>query len=286
MNKEVVLIKSFTTDPSRGSATGVVIDADDLTDQQMQQIAVELGFPESAFVQTSHVATYRTRFFSPKQEVDICGYATLATFHALLEKGILIQNEKGSLSVTQEARAGILPIAGHQDGTIVMTQKEPEFWEEEKDRVLIASLLGLEVDDLGTSPIQTVSTGTPKLIVPVNSLEILRKITPNLDGIIAYSKRTGNRGFYPYTPEVIEEGSDFHARHFNPIFDLNEDPITGIAAGALGAYVQHHDLSTKTCFIVEQGYVLGRSGKVIVDVSDGVKIGGSAVIYGARILKV
>ncbi|MCC2631320.1 MAG: phenazine biosynthesis protein phzf family, partial [Patescibacteria group bacterium] len=73
-----------------------------------------------------------------------------------------------------------------------------------------------------------------------------------------------------------------HARQFNPIFDLNEDPITGIAAGALGSYLAHHGLSPKKNFVIEQGYIIGKAGKIYVDLADGVKVGGNAVIVGTK----
>lgn len=78
MQANVHLVKSFTQDPEQGSPTGVVLEADNLTDAQMQNIATELNFAESAFVQSPTIegADYRLRFFAPKHEVDLCGHAT------------------------------------------------------------------------------------------------------------------------------------------------------------------------------------------------------------------
>ena len=82
----------------------------------------------------------------------------------------------------------------------------------------------------------SLSTGTAKLIIPVKSLDILYGIKPDLDGIKEYCKRTETKGFYPFTFET-KENSDFHVRQFNPLAGINEDPITGVAAGALRAYI-------------------------------------------------
>ncbi len=103
------------------------------------------------------------------------------------------------------------------------------------------------------------------------------KIQPDLEGIKEYCRKTESRGIYCYTTETMEENSDFHARQFNPLAGINEDPITGVAAGALGSYIKKHKLSDKTKFIVEQGYNMKKAGKMIVDVSDGVKVGGYCI---------
>lgn len=279
------LVKSFTQNPEQGNPTGIILEADNLTDEQMLSIAKKLNFSESAFVQKSEKATYRTRFFAPEKEVALCGHATLATFHILVEEGKL-SFEDNEVSITQETLAGILPITGHKDGLIVMTQRNSEFFPIETDRKLLARLLGISLEEILEQPIQAVSTGTPKLIIPVVSLDVLRKIQPDLEGIKEYCKKKDAKGFYPYTTETIEKGSDFHARQFNPLADINEDPVTGIAAGALGCYIREHNLSNKTTFIVEQGYNMGKAGRMIVDISDGVKVGGYCVTYGKETLTI
>ena len=106
---------------------------------------------------------------------------------------------------------------------------------------------------------------------------MLKKIKPDLEGIKEYCKNTEARGMYPYTTETIEKESDFHTRQFNPLAGINEDPVTGVAAGALGSYIKEHKLSNKTRFVIEQGYIMNKAGKMIVDVSDGVKVGGYCV---------
>jgi trans-2,3-dihydro-3-hydroxyanthranilate isomerase len=276
--KLAILVKSFTTDPSQGSAAGVIPDADDLTDRQMLHIAQTLGFPETAFVQASAKATYRSRFFSPRQEVPFCGHGTLAIFHVLQRLGRL-PSKALAQTVTQETLAGLLPVTGHDDGLIVMTQRDPEFWEPETNRADTAALVGLGPTDLAGHPIQTVSTGTPKLIIPVKSLDALRRIQPDWDAMVAHDEVTGSRGFYPYTTETITPDADFSARQFNPIFDRHEDPITGVAAGALAAYITHHHLSPKHSFTIEQGFDLGKGGLMTASYGQHVQVGGHTVIY-------
>ncbi len=280
MPHPLILVKSFTTNPAEGSAAGVVLDADALTDDQMLAIAQALGFPETAFIQTSTVATYRTWFFSPRQEVPFCGHATLAAFHVLERQGHL-----PSRAVTQETLSGILPVEGRDDGLILMTQRDPEFWPPETDRAKIAHLLGLRPSDLLDYPIQTVSTGTPKLLIGIRSLATLRCIQPDLDGIIEYDRLTGNRGFCPFTPDAVTPGADFAARQFNPTFDRNEDPITGVAAGALISYIVHHQLLPKRQITIDQGFDLDANGRMTASFHQHVTVGGHAVIYDERIIE-
>ena len=282
MQVKVKLVNAFTKSLKGGNPAGVVLDADKLTDNQMIDISSKLGFSESAFVQKSKNADFKVRFFSPTQEVDLCGHATIATFHTLIELGKIDFGTLDTKIVTQETKSGILPVECNKNGLIVMTQKKPKFYQIKNDRELISKLLGIKITDLMEHPIQSVSTGVAKLIIPVKSLNVLYRIKPDLDGIKEYCKDKGTKGFYPFTFET-KENSDFHARQFNPLAGINEDPITGVAAGALGAYIVHHKLSEKNQFVVEQGYIMNKPGKIYVWVSDTVKVGGYAVTVGEKI---
>ncbi len=276
MGIEVKLVKAFTKDKNQGNPAGVILKADNLTDKKMIQVTNELGFSESVFIQRSDKADYKFRFFSPKQEVGLCGHATIAGFHVV--------TKNSPKMYTMETKEGIFPIACYEEGLIFMQQKNPEFFNYKSDRGEVSTLLGISKSDLLDYPLQIVSTGTPKLIIPIVSLDVLFKIKPNLKGIEEYCKRTGARGFYPFTFET-KDNSDFHARQFNPFAGIDEDPITGVAAGALVTYIVRNKLSDKTKFIIEQGYIMNKSGKIFVDVSNGVKVGGYAVIFGKKVLK-
>ncbi len=279
-------VKSFTQHKEFGSPTGVVFDAENLSEQQMQNTATELGFAESAFVLPSEEADFRLRFFAPNHEVDLCGHATIASFHTLMEQGRIALGDAASVELVQETRAGMLNVTCHKDGLIVMEQKQPTFGEIEQDTERVASLLGIAATDFLDLPLQVVSTGTPKLLIPVKSLEALRAINPDIEGIKDYCRNTSARGFYPFTMESPIADTDFYARQFNPLADENEDPITGVAAGALGCYAKEYGLFDKQQFTVAQGYDLGMGGNMSVDVSDGVQVGGYAVTYGQTMVNV
>jgi PhzF family phenazine biosynthesis protein len=277
MKITVQLIKAFTQDKEHGNPAGVVLNADDLSDQQMQGIAKHYNFSECVFVQKSDAADFKTRFFTPIKEVDFCGHATIAAFYCL-SKDLVAGSP---IIFTQETNKGILQVSCYPDGLIVMQQQDPSTFNFVINNNEIANLLNIAAHDImGDS--QIVSTGIPKLIIPLKSLEVLFSINPNFTGICEYSLKSGSKGFYPFTTQTIDTGSDFHARQFNPLVGINEDPITGIAAGALGSYIVSHHLSDKKTFVIEQGHIMNKFGKMFVDVSDKILVGGYAIEYGSE----
>lgn len=259
-NIEVHLIKAFTKNPSEGNPAGVIFDTDDFSEDLMIKISAKLGFSESAFISKSEKADFKIRFFSPKQEVNLCAHATIAAVHALKEAKQITKN-----LITQETKIGLLEVESSKDGLIFMTQAKPEFVEYEIDQTEVANLLGLEDSDIENYPLKIVSTGTPKLMIPIKTLQSVLKIQPDLEGIKEYCQKSGARGFYPFTFETKSKESEFHARQFNPLAGINEDPVTGIAAGALGAYIRDFKLLPKTRFIIEQGYSMNKPGQIFVD---------------------
>ncbi len=273
----IYLVKVFTANKNEGNPAGVILNADNVSETQMQEIASSLRFSESAFICPSQKADFKVRFFSPTKEVNLCVHATLAAVYILRK---IKKTERSALSI--ETKAGIFPIRYDRSGMITMEFPKTKFMNAKMKEQEIVSLLGITNQDLLPHPLQIVSIGSPKLIIPVKSLSILFQIKPNLEGIKKWCRKNGISGFYPFTTETKEKGSDFHARQFNPLAGINEDPITGIAAGALGAYAVKHKISKKRKFIVEQGYIMKKPGKVFVGVKDNVKVGGRVVLFGIR----
>lgn len=283
MANSAYLVKAFTQNKNEGNPAGVVLDADNLSDGQMIKISADLGFSESAFVQNSSNAEFRIRFFTATQEVDLCGHATIAAFHTLLETHNIPLAEAKSITLTQETKAGILPVMIYADGLIVMSQTQPVFGESATTSTEIAQLLGItEADFVSGMPIQSVSTGSPKLMIPVRSRKLLFAIQPDLEGIVRYCQSHNMKGFYPFTTDTIAKDADFHARQFNPLAGIDEDPITGIAAGALGAYACKYKLLQKPRCIIEQGTIMHKPGRMYVEINDEVTVGGYAVTFGTK----
>lgn len=276
----ISLVKAFSKNPNIGNPAGVALNANSLSDEQMQSIAKELGFSESAFVLPSNVADYKVRFFAIKQEVEYCGHATLATYHKLFQ---LPENQNKS-SLTQETKAGIFTIEKTNDGMIMMNQKAPSFLEIEKDTDTIARLLDISPDKIHKSlPIQVVATNIPKLIVPIDDLETLEAIKPDFAAMAEYIQNQTGQGIYCF---AISEHTEHNlaARYFNPAVGINEDPATGVAAGPLGCYMDKYFYQGALKRIsINQGMWMSKSSDLYVDLSDGVKVGGYAADFGEKI---
>lgn len=280
-------MKAFTGDSSKGNPAGVVHGADQLHDEQMLSIAQTLGFSESAFIQKSQKADYRVRFFTPKQEVNFCGHATVATFCSLVSRGIIEMGDEAVKVVTQETKAGIFPVSCYLDGKVMMTQANPVFGEIESDKQLIAKLLNLNESDIGALPIQIVTTVTPTFIVPIASLEALRNVQPDLEAIYRYTEQKNAGCLYLFTTESLSANTDMCTRSFDPLVGINEDAATGAAAGPLGCYADKYVYEgSKKQLVIQQGFDMGMDSTLYVDIENEVQVGGYGASFGARDLKI
>jgi PhzF family phenazine biosynthesis protein len=285
MQAEARLVKAFTQDPQEGNPAGVVLDASPLNREQMQDIAAKLGFSESAFVSNSELADYRLRFFTPIEEVDLCAHAVIASFYLIAQREFA-NSDQDVIDFTQETNAGVLAVKCYRDGLVVMKQTGPVIDDYAHDREGIAQLLGLTADDLSDLPITTISTGKPKIMIPVKSLEALNKIVPDLEGMVQYSIESNSNGYYAFTTETLGDEEDVTTRQFNPRSGINEDPATGIAAGPLAIYMQNNGLTDKKRIVVAQGANMSKPAKIYVSTENGVEVGGYAVEYGQKTFEV
>src|SRR6266481_4656765 len=103
---EVLRYAAFTSDPAGGNRAGVVLEADGLDDREMQTIATELGYSETAFLFPRDDGRFDVRYFSPLREVPFCGHATIATAVAYAQK-----YSEGVSELHLLARAGEIPVS-------------------------------------------------------------------------------------------------------------------------------------------------------------------------------
>lgn len=279
-------IDSFTRTPMRGNPAGVVLEADSLTDMQMQDMARELKHSETAFVLRAKGPGHdlHIRFFSPTVEVSVCGHATIAAHYALA----LCSGQ--ARSVIQLTGAGLQRVRTLREGDnwrIEIDQGRPQFGAVLDDgwRRRVAQALGVPEGLAAGRPLQVVSTGHSKVIVPLPDDFALDQLTPDMSALTAMSSELGCNGWYPF---VLAGDSATEGRMFAPAIGIQEDPVTGNANGPLGAYLVRHRLmrhdGAKLEFDGHQGRALRRDGvvRVRVAVKDGapeaVTIGGDAVI--------
>jgi len=276
--RQALLVDAFTDEPMTGNPAGVVPDADGLATEQMQSIAAELGASETALLLPSDSADRRVRYFTPTNEVDLCGHATIASHAALFERDEIDADEH-----TLETEAGVQTITVEDDGTVWMTQNQPEIHDVDLDYQRVADALGIDVAalrDIGSDlPLAWTSTGLPFVAIPINFLEHLGNADPDVAAIEAISEEVDTAGVYAFTFDTLEEESTLHGRMFAPKEGVPEDPVTGTASGAVGAYCRRYGafdtLPEEMRF--EQGDFVDRPGRVRVRIGDEVQVGGRAV---------
>jgi trans-2,3-dihydro-3-hydroxyanthranilate isomerase len=281
-----VQVDAFADRPLSGNPCAIVFDADTLSPETMQAIAREQNLSETAFVFKSSIADVRARYFTASEEIPLAGHPTIATIHALVEAGrIKLTGEHTRISL--ELQVGPIPIDIYARGgvaqRVVMSQKRPVFLRTH-DRAEVAAAFGLSPDDfLPGVPIQTVSTGTPQLMIPVRDQAVLRRTQPQLQAYARLREAGDWFSSHLFCLQGITPAAATFARHFALPPDVAEDPFTGSATGNMGAYLWHHKLIDSPSFVAEQGHWMHRPGQATVEVVgppddiETVKVGGDAV---------
>ena len=277
--RRALLVDAFTSEPLSGNAAGLVPDAGGLGAAAMQAIARELNASETAFLTESEAADRRIRYFTPAQEVDLCGHATVASHAWLAEAGEI---DAGTHSL--ETNVGVIEVTV-DDGMVWMTQDDAVVETVDVAYERVADALGADpatLRDVGMDlPLATASTGLGFLVVPVNFLAALSGLEPDTGAIAALTEELDVTGVYAFSFDALDVDSTLHGRMFAPAAGVDEDPVTGTASGAVGAYlreVEAFDGELPEEMVLEQGHFVDRPGTVRVRArSDPVEVGGRAV---------
>ena len=301
----VKIVDAFTKKPFAGNPAGVVLDANGLTDAQMQGLARELNLSETAFVlpPTEPDANLRIRWFTPVGEVALCGHATIASFHALAEEGMEGMRTYGQHYFRLQTRSGILAVRvekNFHDTTIEFELPTPKF--KIKNRLSRKLLHALGIT--GTAVKKDVPVVTDSyLYLPVGRLAILEKLKPDFNALAYELVKMQVEGICVFSLETKEQYSSVHSRFFAPGYGINEDPVTGSANGPLGFYLHKYVLPAGypvACretsdggleYIGEQGDYLNRPGRVKIRLRlkqnkvEDVRIAGEAITIMDSILK-
>ncbi|HYM37093.1 MAG TPA: PhzF family phenazine biosynthesis protein [Nitrospiraceae bacterium] len=287
----------FTDEPFGGNPVAVLPDVKGLADDELQKIAREMNLSETVFVfpPTDPKASAKVRIFTPTQEIPFAGHPILGTFY-ILGKLKRLPLKEPITSLFYECNIGVFPIElrVHKGEIlrVVMTQPKPEFLgkvDTPEGMMEIAMALGMDKRAIADSkfPIEVVSTGLPVMIVPVRTLTAVRSIVPNPTAITELCRRYGANGIMVFTTVTVDEFSTVHTRMFASPIGILEDPATGSASGALGAYLVQNgvvEVAITTEIISEQGYEMDRPSRIIIqvesddDIIQEVKVGGEVVM--------
>jgi PhzF family phenazine biosynthesis protein len=274
--RRALIVDAFAAEPLAGNPAGVVPDAEGLGANRMAAIAGELAASETAFFSSSDDADRRVRYFTPAGEIDLCGHATVAGHAHLFDDGVI---DAGSH--TFETNVGVLDVAVEPDGAVWMTTRPPEVREVVAGESRVAAALGIDPGSIvsGELPVAVASTGLPYLIVPLDYLSSLGGIDPDAEAIEDLTAEFDATGVYAFTFDTLDAESTLHGRMFAPAEGIPEDPVTGTASGAAGAYLRHAGAfdSMPDEMVFEQGHYVGRPGRVRVEVGAEIRVGGGAV---------
>ncbi|MEE1738478.1 PhzF family phenazine biosynthesis isomerase [Streptomyces sp. BE147] len=263
---DVLRYTAFSGDPDGGNPAGVVLDASGLDGAAMLAAAAELGYSESAFLtERTGDAAYTVRYFSPKAEVPFCGHATVAAAIALADR-----DGPGDLVFT--TAAGPVPVTVVREGDelrATLTSVEPHITDiGPADLAEALAALDWPAADLDPAlPPRIAYAGARHLVVAAASRERLADLHYDFARLEALMHRLDLT-----TLQLVwrESGSVFHVRDPFPVGGVVEDPATGAAAAAFGAYVRDRGLVPDDAVLtLHQGTDMGRPGTLTVELREG-----------------
>ena len=285
-SKRVMVIDAFCDKPFQGNPCAVLPDARELSDEEMLLIAKEMNLSETSFVLPSEKASFRVRYFTPRGELPFAGHPTIATSLMLAQEN-MIQITGNTTAISLEFNIGVLPVEiSSQNGKpnqAVMQLTAPVFGKTVSREKIAQCFKDIDPDDIRPDcPCQVVGTGTNFLIIPLMTSSKLSNITMNRDNLMAIVDEVGVSAAYVFTKGGFSRETELSGRLCDPR-NAFEDPYTGSAVGAVGAYVIHYGLLTGDQIQVEQGHFIGRPGvgRLFIE-HDGkeiqsIKLGGSGV---------
>lgn len=288
-------VDAFTRQRFCGNPANVVLDADHLSEDEMQTIATEVN-GETAFVLEAESGDHdmQIRYFTPRHPVSFVGHATIAAQYVRART-----DGKPKGKVRQRTGAGVIEVEvteAEGDLRIAITQSPPSLGPIIPDhhRRQVLDALGISSPSLHVDcPLQIMSKGTTsRLLIGLQSSEMLDSVKPDFETLTRLTPHVGAEGYFVFA--LTKDGEGTESRMFCPALGIPEDPVSGNAHGMLGVYLVNHGLlqpkNGRVVFRGYQGQWVRRPGTVDVEVessgkvSQSVRISGDAVIvYEAEV---
>ena len=256
------IVDVFAEEKYAGNQLAVIRPGEKMPDDKMQRLAKEMNYSETTFIlsEKQENGGYPVRIFTPAAEIPFAGHPTLGTAYIIQREIIKQPVEKVILNL----KVGQIPVTfSYRDGVpdeMWMKQLEPTFITT-IDREKISRVLNVDVDDVDVRfPVQEVSTGTPFIIAPLNTLAAVRKAVLNRKLYFELIENIDSKAILFFAPETIDKENQLHARLFADFYGVPEDPATGSANGCLAGYLVKHRYFRKDNIDirVEQGYQINR----------------------------
>ncbi len=251
----------FGNDKYSGNQLATFFDFGILSTDEMQKIAREINFSETTFITSSKINNngFDVRIFTPVSEIDFAGHPTLGTAY-IINKYIA---EKTSELVNLNLRAGQIPVTIENE-IVWMKQNQPRFGNN-LDKALLSEVLGLSENDIDIRyPIQEVSTGLPFTIVPLRTIDSLKRAQINLTKYNNFIEQAWAKGILIFSTETHEANHDLSSRVFVNYLGIPEDPATGSATGCLAGYLLKNNVykNNKIELCIGQGYEINRPSEL------------------------
>lgn len=278
----IYIVDAFTTARFSGNQAGVVLLGHQPFPEEgfMRALAGELKHSETAFARQTEENAFHIRYFTPSDEVDLCGHATIAAFTALRETGAIrpgqfaLRTRSGNLEVEVGGGAVWMDMAPPLEGRLFSALEQGELY----------AAFGLDRADMpaGLEP-QIVSTGLQDILLPVRDRATLERAVQDEGQVSRLSERYGVVGVHMFCLEP-DASATARCRNFAPLYAIPEEAATGTSNGALTYYLYRRGLvepGGENRFI--QGETMGKPSEVLSRLYDGeagikIRIGGRAVL--------
>lgn len=277
---KVYTVDAFTDVPLGGNPAGVALFEDALPDEEaMRAAAAKIGFSETAFMLPLGDDAFCIRYFTPVEEVPLCGHATVGAFSLMQKLGLIAEGGRYT------ARTGAGDIAVNVRGGLIwldMASPKELFSLDGADAQTLLAMFALPKDACGDLLPAAVDAGLPDIMLPIRSRELLAAMNPDFDAIALLSKQLGVTGVHAFT---FGENASAYCRNFAPLYGINEEAATGTSNGALTYYLYNRGkIKPGEANLFVQGEAMGKPSKIYsmltleADGAPKIRVGGSGVV--------
>lgn len=277
---ELYTVDAFTDVPFGGNPAGVAIYDEALpTENEMRAVAAKVGYSETAFILPLDDESFRIRYFTPVEEVALCGHATVGSFSLMLKKGMI----KEGRSYVAHTGAGDINV-DINNGLVWLDMAQPNETMElpDDDAALLLEMYSLARDACGDLRPAIVNAGLPDIMLPLRNRALLARMEPDFAAISELSKKYEVTGVHAC---AFGEGATGYCRNFAPLYGIDEESATGTSNGALTWYLYRRGLvepGKQNLFV--QGEAMGKPSKIYsvltfnAENAPVIRIGGSALV--------
>ncbi len=282
------IVDVFTENKYTGNQLAVIRHAESLSDHEMQQLAREMNYSETTFILSDEMREggYDVRIFTPETELPFAGHPTLGTAY-IIQREIFKERIN---EIVLNLQIGKIPV------TIKYVEERPDLlWMKQIQPIfgkiftpdLISKILRLDETDINNQfPIQEVSTGVPCIIVPLKTLDALKRVSIDRDRYFKLVNELTVKTILVFSTETYGKENDLNVRFFADYYGVPEDPATGSGNGCLAGYLIKHNFFGREQINVrvEQGYEINRPSLLFLSASK--KEGGIDISVGGRVVMI